>query len=51
MKETKETGEKKEEKAEFTVPRVKSQDITVQNALASPTCPSDPVSTGVCTLY
>ena len=50
MKETKEMN-KEEEKKEFTIPEVKSQEITVQNALNSPLCPDDPTDAGVCGLY
>ena len=43
--------EMENKKAKFTVPEIKSQEITVQNALANtPACPSDPID-GSCTMY
>ena len=50
MKKLDKKDKKEEKKQEFTRPEVKSQEITVQNALGSPQCPSDPVDAG-CGMY
>ncbi len=39
-----------DKKQEFTIPEVKSQEITVQNALSTPACPDDPFD-ATCGMY
>ena len=54
MREPNKKDKKEEKKLEFSIPTIKSQTITVQNALNSPICTTNgqvPSVPGACDLY